>query len=50
MQRVIGIVDDMWTQLKQVQQASVCVLTKLPGEAASSVENDVTELKDRLEK
>jgi len=50
MQRMVEMADGMQTQLQQVEDAALCVLTNLSDEAANSVENDVRDLKDKFEK
>jgi len=49
MQRVVGMVDNMRTQLQQVNDAALCVLTNLSDASANSVKNDVVDFKDKFE-
>ena len=50
MQKMLGMMDDMRTQLQQVEDAALHVVTSLLDTAANSIKNDVRDLKDKFEK
>ena len=50
MQRMVVMVDGVRTQLQQVEDAALCVVTNLSDAAANSIENDVIDLKDKFDK
>ena len=50
MQTLMVMVDEMQSQLVQIQEAVICVLINLSDTAVkSAIENDIVDLKDRLE-